>query len=182
MKLTRIQPPPPDWLISGIADVQKDFPDCRFAALMLYSAVDISTMMRVEAINTDYPNPKLKYQFLPRIQCRDCPEELHVPGPGMSVRHFKMHLLESQHTQRLEERVNNEAEKRSKEKLAKRRAKGSEGEETKRGIEKIDQLLREYQAERLKGLNTSTNNTILDKNGSDQPKVEENAAKEPVED
>ncbi|KAF3402316.1 hypothetical protein DPV78_003647 [Talaromyces pinophilus] len=182
-----LAPPPPNWLMSGLEDVKGDFPDGRFTALMLYAAFDISTMMPVVATNTDYPNPKLKYQFLPRIQCLDCPEELHVPGPGMSVRNFKMHLEESQHTQRLEERVKDEAEKRSKEKLAKRRAKGSQtqDEEAKCGAEKYEalaQVRREYQAERLKRQNTPTNDMILDEKDSDQPKIEANAAKEPVED
>lgn len=76
---------------------------------MRHSAVDTTTMLPVA--NTAQPNnnSKLKYQYLPRIRCLDCPGKLYTPGPGTTVENFEVHLRNRQHKERVEERVGRRA-------------------------------------------------------------------------
>lgn len=71
---------------------------------MRYSAVDTETMLPVATSNSP-PGHKLKYQYLPRIRCHDCPGKLYTPGPGMTVDNFEVHLRNRQHKERVEERL-----------------------------------------------------------------------------
>lgn len=71
---------------------------------MRYSAVDTETMTPVANTHAS-PGQKLKYQYLPRIRCRDCPGKLYTPGPGMTVENFEVHLRNRQHKERVEERI-----------------------------------------------------------------------------
>lgn len=72
---------------------------------MRYSAVDIDTLAPVANTNTLSSGQKIKYQYLPRIRCHDCPGKLYTPGPGMTVDNFEVHLRNRQHKERVEERI-----------------------------------------------------------------------------
>lgn len=71
---------------------------------MRYTAVDTETMLPVANANSQ-PGHKLKYQYLPRIRCHDCPGKLYTPGPNMTVDNFEVHLRNRQHKERVEERL-----------------------------------------------------------------------------
>ncbi|OKL57645.1 hypothetical protein UA08_06986 [Talaromyces atroroseus] len=103
-------PPAPAWLVSGLEKLRKAYPNDKFEEVMRYSAVDTSTMMPVATSNTTYPNTKVKYQYLPRIRCLDCPGKLYTPGPGMTVENFEVHLRNRQHKERVEGRIAKAAE------------------------------------------------------------------------
>lgn len=71
---------------------------------MRYTAVDTETMLPVA--NANHPSGhKLKYQYLPRIRCHDCPGKLYTPGPATTVDNFEVHLRNRQHKERVEERL-----------------------------------------------------------------------------
>ncbi|KAB8077055.1 hypothetical protein BDV29DRAFT_154139 [Aspergillus leporis] len=97
-------PPPPSWLAAGLARLKRSYPNDSFEGVMRYTAVDTETMLPVANANTD-PGHKLKYQYLPRIRCHDCPGKLYTPGPGTTVDNFEVHLRNRQHKERVEERL-----------------------------------------------------------------------------
>lgn len=73
---------------------------------MRYSAVDTETLAPVSNPANLQAGQKIKYQYLPRIRCHDCPGKLYTPGPGMTVDNFEVHLRNRQHKERVEERIN----------------------------------------------------------------------------
>lgn len=72
---------------------------------MRYSAVDTETLAPVSNPANLQAGQKIKYQYLPRIRCHDCPGKLYTPGPGMTVDNFEVHLRNRQHKERVEERI-----------------------------------------------------------------------------
>ncbi|KAJ5098069.1 hypothetical protein N7532_005070 [Penicillium argentinense] len=98
-------PPPPAWLQAGLQKLKHDHPNDSFEGVMRYSAVDIETMAPVANPNNLPPGQQVKYQYLPRIRCLDCPGKLYTPGPGTTVDNFEVHLRNRQHKERVEERV-----------------------------------------------------------------------------
>ncbi|KAA8648152.1 hypothetical protein EYZ11_000548 [Aspergillus tanneri] len=97
-------PPPPSWLAAGLARLNRSYPNDSFEGVMRYTAVDTETMLPV-ANSTSQLGNKLKYQYLPRIRCHDCPGKLYTPGPGTTVENFEVHLRNRQHKERVEERL-----------------------------------------------------------------------------
>ncbi|KAL3473988.1 hypothetical protein BJX99DRAFT_260832 [Aspergillus californicus] len=97
-------PPPPSWLVAGLGRLQRANPNDSFEAVMRHTAVDIETMQPVAPPNSQ--GQKLKYLYLPRIRCHDCPGKLYTPGPGTTVDNFEVHLRNRQHKERVEERIN----------------------------------------------------------------------------
>lgn len=51
------------------------------------------------------PPAHVKYMFLPRIRCKDCPGKLYTPGPGESADNFSVHLKNKQHREKVNKRV-----------------------------------------------------------------------------
>ncbi|KAJ5140050.1 hypothetical protein N7448_003458 [Penicillium atrosanguineum] len=98
-------PPPPSWLQAGLNKLKQSHPNDSFEGVMRYSAVDIETLAPVANPNTLSSGQKIKYQYLPRIRCHDCPGKLYTPGPGMTVDNFEVHLRNRQHKERVEERI-----------------------------------------------------------------------------
>lgn len=72
---------------------------------MRYSAVDTDTLAPVPNPNHLQSGQNIKYQYLPRIRCHDCPGKLYTPGPGMTVDNFEVHLRNRQHKERVDERI-----------------------------------------------------------------------------
>ncbi|EAW14538.1 putative SWI-SNF complex subunit (Snf5) [Aspergillus clavatus NRRL 1] len=101
-------PPPPAWLSAGLARLNRSHPNDSFEGVMRYTAVDTETMLPVANANSQ-PGHRLKYQYLPRIRCHDCPGKLYTPGPGMTVDNFEVHLRNRQHKERVEERLSRAA-------------------------------------------------------------------------
>ncbi|EPS32858.1 hypothetical protein PDE_07819 [Penicillium oxalicum 114-2] len=99
-------PPPPTWLQAGLAKLKQTHPNDSFEGVMRYSAVDTETLAPVSNPANLQPGQKIKYQYLPRIRCHDCPGKLYTPGPGMTVDNFEVHLRNRQHKERVEDRIN----------------------------------------------------------------------------
>lgn len=51
------------------------------------------------------PPSNVKWMFLPRIRCTDCPGKLYTPGPGESADNFAVHLRNKQHREKVNKRV-----------------------------------------------------------------------------
>jgi SWI/SNF-related matrix-associated actin-dependent regulator of chromatin subfamily B protein 1 len=101
-----LQPAPPSWLTSGLADLLKQYPNDRFEGVMRYSAVNTITELPCSAPPAGQPTPEnVKYMYLPRIRCHDCPGKLYTPGPEMTVGNFEVHLKNRQHRERVDGRV-----------------------------------------------------------------------------
>lgn len=91
--------------MTGLAQLKQNYPNDSFEGMMRYSAVDMATMLPIANANATQPGQRLKYQYLPRIRCHDCPGKLYTPGPGMTVENFEVHLRNRQHKERVEERI-----------------------------------------------------------------------------
>lgn len=98
-------PPPPNWLAAGLSKLKQSHPNDSFEGVMRYSAVDTETLAPVANPNNLQAGQNIKYQYLPRIRCHDCPGKLYTPGPGMTVDNFEVHLRNRQHKERVEERL-----------------------------------------------------------------------------
>lgn len=71
---------------------------------MRYSAVDKASLKGVR-VEPGQPLPaNVKYQYLPRIRCNDCPGKLYTAGPELTVDNFEVHLKNRQHRTKVDER------------------------------------------------------------------------------
>ncbi|KAI5292966.1 SWI/SNF chromatin-remodeling complex subunit, partial [Ascosphaera atra] len=84
--------------------LNSNYPRDSFEAVMRYSAVDSEAGIPI-------PNPaaanksNIKYYYIPRIRCHDCPGKLYTPGPMQTVDNFEVHLKNRQHKERVEARL-----------------------------------------------------------------------------
>lgn len=107
------QPPPPTWLTAALSALSPSYPQDRFEGMMRYSAVDATTEMPCAAPPQGESREGVKWMYLPRIRCMDCPGKLYTPGgPGpagagseMSVQNFEVHLKNRIHREKVEARV-----------------------------------------------------------------------------
>ncbi|KAH8653058.1 hypothetical protein BGZ60DRAFT_419478 [Tricladium varicosporioides] len=101
-----VPPPPPSWLTAGLTSLLTTYPSDRFEGVMRYSAVNSTTEVPCPAPPAGQPTPEgIKYMYLPRIRCHDCPGKLYTPGPETTVGNFEVHLKNRQHRERVEARV-----------------------------------------------------------------------------
>ncbi|TVY81703.1 SWI/SNF chromatin-remodeling complex subunit snf5, partial [Lachnellula suecica] len=102
-----VPPPPPSWLTAGLKALLTQYPSDRFEGVMRYSAVDSVTELPAQkAPPAGQPVPEgIKYMYLPRIRCHDCPGKLYTPGPETTVGNFEVHLKNRQHREKVELRV-----------------------------------------------------------------------------
>jgi SWI/SNF-related matrix-associated actin-dependent regulator of chromatin subfamily B protein 1 len=103
----KLQPPPPSWLTSGLAALLQQYPNDRFEGVMRYSAVNAATEMPCSAPPTGQTPEGVKWMYLPRIRCHDCPGKLYTPGPETTVGNFEVHLKNRQHRERVDGRIAN---------------------------------------------------------------------------
>ncbi|KAJ2986315.1 hypothetical protein NUW58_g5086 [Xylaria curta] len=78
----------------------------QFEGIMRYTAMDTDTGVAVpipQAGQTAPPN--VRFYFLPRIRCSDCPGKLYTPGPDTSASNFEVHLKNKAHKERVEARI-----------------------------------------------------------------------------
>lgn len=71
---------------------------------MRYSAVDSVSELPPTPANADMPG-NVKYMWLPRIRCSDCPGKLYTPGPGTTVDNFEVHLRNRLHREKVDVRM-----------------------------------------------------------------------------
>lgn len=101
-----MQPPPPDWLVASLERLNRAYPDDRFEGMMRHCAVSAVTDQPVALPAPGAPIPPgLKFAYLPRIRCHDCPGKLYTPGPETTVGNFEVHLKNRQHRERVDARV-----------------------------------------------------------------------------
>jgi len=112
--LSSMKAPPPPWLVSEVSALRRKYPSDSFEASMKYAAVERVTnqMLSIKQIPTDGEEPpaNMRFQWLPRLKCHDCPGKLYTPGPGTTVENFEIHLRNRLHKERREARVGKEKE------------------------------------------------------------------------
>jgi SWI/SNF-related matrix-associated actin-dependent regulator of chromatin subfamily B protein 1 len=101
------QPDPPAWLTNGLAELKNTYPNDNFEGTMRYSAVNATTEVPCPAPAPGQSTEGVKWMYLPRIRCQDCPGKLYTPGPDTTVGNFEVHLRNRQHRERVEHRVAN---------------------------------------------------------------------------
>lgn len=101
------KPPPPPWLKEAISNLRAEYPRDDFEAWMKLQAYDRKTggTVRVDEIkNGIVPEENVKYSWLPRIRCNDCPGKQYTAAPETAEENFTVHLLNKQHRQRVDMR------------------------------------------------------------------------------
>lgn len=79
---------------------------------MRYSAVDSNTGGPVPLPQGGDPiPPQVRFYFLPRIRCLDCPGKLYTPGPDITASNFEVHLKNKVHKEKVELRIASENSK-----------------------------------------------------------------------
>ncbi|KAF3770574.1 SNF5-domain-containing protein, partial [Cryphonectria parasitica EP155] len=103
------QPPPPDWLNAALDGLRQIWKFDAFEGTMRHCAVHAdSEIIIIPALQIppgSAPPPNVKWMFLPRIRCTDCPGKLYTPGPGESADNFAVHLRNKQHREKVNKRV-----------------------------------------------------------------------------
>jgi SWI/SNF-related matrix-associated actin-dependent regulator of chromatin subfamily B protein 1 len=100
----------------GLSDLLTTYPNDNFEGMMRYSAIDTRTdsptaippaPSGTDANGQTAPAipPHIKFVYLPRIRCHDCPGKLYTPGPGMTVENFEVHLKNRLHREKVDGRV-----------------------------------------------------------------------------
>jgi SWI/SNF-related matrix-associated actin-dependent regulator of chromatin subfamily B protein 1 len=72
---------------------------------MRYSAVNATTEIPTAAPPPGQTPEGVKWMYLPRIRCHDCPGKLYTPGPETTVGNFEVHLKNRHHRERVDTRV-----------------------------------------------------------------------------
>ncbi|KAI0998525.1 hypothetical protein K3495_g9670 [Podosphaera aphanis] len=98
-------PSPPTWLTNGLAELLKLYPNDSFEGVMRRSAVNSVTLTPCAAPPPGQSTEGIKWMYLPRIRCHDCPGKLYTPGPENTVGNFEVHLKNRQHRERVEIRA-----------------------------------------------------------------------------
>ncbi|KAF2457605.1 hypothetical protein BDY21DRAFT_385845 [Lineolata rhizophorae] len=97
-------PPPPDWLVAAVRNLKEKYLKDAFEGAMRYTAIDQSSGSAISLKQNVEPPPNVKFYYLPRVRCLDCPGKLYTPGPGHTVDNFETHLKNRQHKDRVEQR------------------------------------------------------------------------------
>ncbi|KAJ1335158.1 SMARC subfamily B member 1 [Microdochium nivale] len=101
-------PLPPAWLLEALDKFKQEpaYKYDQFEAFMKYVAVDANTGGSTQAPPAGAPvPPNVRFYFLPRIRCTDCPGKLYTPGPDLSAQNFEVHLKNKAHKERVEARM-----------------------------------------------------------------------------
>ncbi|KAI0971987.1 hypothetical protein F4678DRAFT_65229 [Xylaria arbuscula] len=116
-------PPLPEWLIASLEEIEStdiSYINNVCEAIWRYSAVDTNTNQPIPYSLDDLPLANnIRFFWLLRIRCLDCPGKLYSPGPDKSISNFEVHLKNRNHKERVEERVaRQEMEQRSSQYMA----------------------------------------------------------------
>ncbi|KAK8125426.1 uncharacterized protein PG998_001185 [Apiospora kogelbergensis] len=101
-------PPPPGWLTDALQKFKETdtYANDSFEGTMRYSAVDSNTESPAPMPQPGAVIPSnIRFYFLPRIRCLDCPGKLYTPGPDMSAENFLVHLKNRSHREKVEARL-----------------------------------------------------------------------------
>ena len=101
------QPPPPAWLVESLEKFKEEgYANDLFEGVMRYSAVNelTDTPLPMPPPGAPIP-PNMRFWFLPRIRCLDCPGKLYTPGPDMSAANFTVHLKNRAHREKVDNRL-----------------------------------------------------------------------------
>ncbi|KAI1500591.1 hypothetical protein F5X99DRAFT_385928 [Biscogniauxia marginata] len=105
-------PPPPAWLVTALDKFKQEdaYANDQFEGIMRYSAVDTNTGQSYPLPQGGQPvPPHVRFYFLPRIRCLDCPGKLYTPGPDTSASNFEVHLKNKAHKEKVELRLQSTA-------------------------------------------------------------------------
>ncbi|KAI1661607.1 SNF5-domain-containing protein [Daldinia decipiens] len=103
-----VPPPPPAWLVTALEKFKQEpaYANDRFEGIMRYSSVNSNTGAPVPLPQQGEPiPPHVRFYFLPRIRCLDCPGKLYTPGPDISASNFEVHLKNKVHKEKVELRL-----------------------------------------------------------------------------
>ncbi|KAI0011787.1 SNF5-domain-containing protein [Xylariaceae sp. FL0662B] len=109
-------PPIPTWLVTALDRFKQEeaYANDQFEGIMRYSAVDTNTGAPFPLPQQGEPvPPHVRFYFLPRIRCLDCPGKLYTPGPDTSASNFEVHLKNKAHKERVEQRLASPADNSS---------------------------------------------------------------------
>ncbi|KAF7540189.1 hypothetical protein G7054_g1566 [Neopestalotiopsis clavispora] len=100
-------PPTPAWLDQALNAWKstETYANDKFEGLMRYSAVDTRTNGQIPMPAAGEVPPNVKFYFLPRIRCLDCPGKLYTPGPDMTAINFEVHLKNKGHRDKVNARL-----------------------------------------------------------------------------
>ncbi|KAI0480655.1 hypothetical protein GGR56DRAFT_627028 [Xylariaceae sp. FL0804] len=105
---TPAAPPPPQWLVTALERFKQEeaYANDKFEGMMRYSAVDTNTDQPCPHPPANQPVPaNIRFYFLPRIRCIDCPGKLYTPGSDLNATNFETHLKMKAHRERVEARL-----------------------------------------------------------------------------
>ncbi|CAN8096364.1 unnamed protein product [Discula destructiva] len=101
-----IPPSTPDWLNVALDGLRQSWAYDAFEGTMRHCPVNAKTEIIISPAPPPGTTPEgVKWMFLPRIRCTDCPGKLYTPGPGESADNFAVHLRNKQHRERVNKRV-----------------------------------------------------------------------------
>lgn len=91
-------PPVPEWLVAALASLRvlELHGQDRFEGVMRRTAYDVVTGAPI-AVGVEGGSVQMRYQWIPRIRCYDCPGKLYTPGPEKTADNFVMHLKNRGH-------------------------------------------------------------------------------------
>ncbi|KAF6807303.1 swi-snf complex subunit [Colletotrichum sojae] len=95
-------PPPPEWLQKCLQQLKTVYTYDNFEGMMKYSAVNPETEMPVPVPQGTQPPEGVRWMFLPRIRCLDCPGKLYTPGPDTTAGNFEVHLKNKLHRSKVD--------------------------------------------------------------------------------
>lgn len=101
------QPPPPPWLQEAMASLREQHPQDDFMPLMRPYCMDAASGQITKGGQKpgDKAPEGLKFQFLPRIRCNDCPGKLYTAVPGRVIQDFEVHLRNRVHRETVQNRA-----------------------------------------------------------------------------
>ena len=106
--LKRPQPPPPPELLKALEELQKEYPDDAFEAIMRLTAVSDETGEPISLKGGSAQPPNVSWYFYPRVRCNDCPGRLYTPDDNLGSSNFEVHLKNKGHKLKVNERLENE--------------------------------------------------------------------------
>lgn len=91
----------PSWLQAGLANLKLSHPNDSFEGVMTFTPVNTEDLVSIPGTGNFQAGQNIKYHYLPKVRCHDCPEKLYEPR----VDNFKGHLHTRQHKERVKERI-----------------------------------------------------------------------------
>ncbi|KAK3618617.1 SWI/SNF chromatin-remodeling complex subunit [Elasticomyces elasticus] len=102
-------PPPPSWLVAALQTLRSHHPDADFESLMKpYPLGEDGKPARANLEAGAPPPPGIRFKYLPRIRCNDCPGKLYTAIPGKVIDDFTVHLKNRLHCNAVQERQEKE--------------------------------------------------------------------------